>query len=277
MRSREVLKLGENLLKEFDGDDARIVAGILLEHVTGIEAFRHYSDEMEIEPEEREEFIHLILRRLSGEPVQYIIGWVGFMGLEISVEEGVFIPRPETEELVEIALREIKNIKNPVVFDIGTGSGAIGLAIAHFRDDAVVFMTDVSERACEVARYNAEKLGMEDKVKILNGDLFSPLSIVEPADLIVSNPPYIPEGLIPGLPEDVRREPEIALDGGEYGTDIINRILDEAWLYLKKRGNVLIEIDSVNLDYIKFPDRVKYRYLKDAYGNTRFLKAWRSE
>jgi release factor glutamine methyltransferase len=182
----------------------------------------------------------VLTRRANGEPLAYIEGARGFYGLELGCGPGVLVPRPETETVVDVALELIEHIARPVVVDIGTGSGAIALAIASQRPDAEVVATDISEEALAYARDNAKALGLD--VWFACGDLFDavPRELHGRADLIVSNPPYVRNGT--ELPPDVRAEPSIALYAGPDGTEVLQRIGDGAVEWLKPGGALVLEI-----------------------------------
>ena len=183
-------------------------------------------------------------RRAEGEPLQYLLGSAAFFGLELEVCEGVLVPRPETEVLVEQAVRLLKGISgNPQVVDMGTGSGAIAIAIAVSDPRVRITATDISSVALKVAKRNAGRHGVLDRISFLKGDLFKPLKHLKGSvDLIASNPPYIPQADENSLPIDVRREPTEALMGGWDGLDFFRRIAREAPVYLKEGGSVILEV-----------------------------------
>jgi len=277
MKTLEAIKIGRSLLQNYDGSQASIVAEILLEYVTGLPSHKFYSTNIEMGESEKTKYFELLDRRLRGEPVQYIIGETVFMGLKLKMSPGVFIPRPETEKIVEIALDLIAPLKKPVVYDVGTGSGAIAISIAKFKKDISVFASDISETALKTASTNIHMYNLEKKITLLKGNLLSPFKGYPVADLMISNPPYIPSDVISELPDDVQREPKTALNGGEGGTAIINRLLRNGWQHLEKTGALLIEIDEANIDSIMIPDFADYRVEKDYYNQVRFLKCWRKK
>lgn len=170
----------------------------------------------------------LIHRRLSSDPLAYIVGRREFYGLEIEVNEHVLIPRQETETLVDTALEFLgaTNNHSPTVVDVGTGSGAVALAIAANYPGSKVTATDVSGLALDVARRNSDRLQLADRVCLVRGDLLKPIS--GSVDVIVSNPPYIPNAQIARLQPEVQREPSVALDGGDDGLDVFRRLLSQA-------------------------------------------------
>jgi release factor glutamine methyltransferase len=182
----------------------------------------------------------LVARRASGEPLAYIVGSVSFGGIEIACGPGALVPRPETERLIDVALALIADVDAPAVVDIGTGTGAVAIAIAVHRPDARVIATDVSSDALAWARRNVTTLGVA--VELREGDLFTPLEAGTRFDLIVSNPPYIPDGL--DLPPDVMAEPDEALFGGVDGCGVLTRLVDEAGLWLADGGALAVEIGT---------------------------------
>ncbi len=186
-------------------------------------------------------------RRVRGEPVQYITGRAAFRGLDLAVDPTVLIPRPETEGLVEAVLavlrEELSRWREPRVLDLGTGSGAIALAIAAEWPTAVVTATDASEDALAVARANAAACGLVERVRMLHGDWFEPVAPDERFEVIVSNPPYIATGERDALQTQVREfEPERALFSGETGLEALREIVDEAPRHLVGGGLLALEL-----------------------------------
>ena len=193
------------------------------------------------EDDVRERAIALATRRISGEPLQYVTGLAGFRRLELAVGPGVFVPRPESEVLVEHVLGRLR--QGGTVVDLGTGSGAIALAIADERPDATVFATEASQDALDWALVNKTRLS--SPVEFLHGDLFAPLpeTIRGKVDLVVSNPPYIADDERSALPVDVLdHEPHIALFSGTDGTTVIERIAPSGTEWLRHGGWLMIEI-----------------------------------
>lgn len=181
-------------------------------------------------------------KRAKGFPVQYLIGTEGFMGLEFNVTPSVLIPRPDTEILVEKIIELIDNREGARILDIGTGSGAITISLAHYLKTAKVDTVDISLEATEVAKGNAEKNKVADRVTFLNGDVFEPVTEGTKYDVVVSNPPYIPSEDIEDLQIEVAvHEPRLALDGGQDGYDFYRRIINEAPAYLNEGGILAFE------------------------------------
>jgi len=190
-------------------------------------------------------FARLIERRAAREPIAYILRRKEFYSIDLEVGPAVLIPRPETETLVEVALEVLRESGGTLVIDVGTGSGAIGLAIAAKEPRAQVVATDLSADALAVARRNAERLGMAGRVETRHADFFSVLDGGSPLrrfDLIVSNPPYIADSEISGLqPEVSRYEPRVALAGGPDGMDFYRVMAREAPAHLAVRGHLVVE------------------------------------
>lgn len=222
------------------GEEARFEAELLLAHALGkTRAWLFAWPEFVPERVQREAFESLVAARERGEPVAYLIGWRAFRALDLLVTPAVLIPRPETELLVELALARIPQQAEVALADLGTGSGAIALALAHERPLARVLATDASADALAVARANAERLGLAN-VAFARGDWCAALGEAR-FDLIVSNPPYI-AAADPHLREgDLRHEPAAALASGSDGLDAIRTIVAQAPMHLREGGWLLFE------------------------------------
>lgn len=189
-----------------------------------------------------EKLTDFVSRRCDGEPVHRIVGWREFFGRRFEINPHTLVPRPDTETLVEAVLENARHRKDPLtILDLGTGSGVIAISLAAELAHCEVCGVDVSLRALEVARRNAESYGVDARVEFVHGDLFQPVS--GRFDLIVSNPPYIASSDIDSLVVDVRQfDPRLALDGGHDGLEFYRRILCDAGSFLNENGQIGLEI-----------------------------------
>lgn len=240
---RRILEWTTGYLAEHGSESPRLEAEILLAHARGcprIQLYTHYDDVL---PKEvRSRMRELVKRRAAAEPVAYLVGHREFFSLDFEVTPDVFIPRPETELLVMEALERIKDREAPRVFDLGTGSGCIAVAIAVNAPKARVTAVDLSPEALPVARRNAQRHGVADRVTFLCGNLFTPLASEGPFDAIACNPPYVATTDEPRLQPDVRQhEPPSSLYAGEDGLDVMKRIVAGAPNHLKPGGCLLLE------------------------------------
>jgi len=205
----------------------------------------------ELEDDQQSEFESFVARRCLGEPAAYVTGRREFWSLDFAVSRDVLVPRPETEHLVETGLRFLDSWTGPIrILELGTGSGAVAVSLAHERKDIEVWATDVSVAALRVARGNARQHGLGERIHFLEGDLFEALGSVQaPFAAILSNPPYIARGDLANLPCGVRDwEPLSALDGGPDGMDFHRRIISEGSSYLCPGGLLALEIGSSMAD-----------------------------
>ena len=246
MTIREALRAATARLTQASVPDADVDASYLLASVLKEDTLAmRINGHRELTEEQRAAFGQLCDRRAAREPLQYILGETEFMGLTFHVEPGVLIPRADTEILVEKALEWMK--PGARVLDIGTGSGAIAVSLAKLGRQTQVTAVDVSDRALEIARRNAERNGAA--VEFVKSDCFSALK-GRKYDMIVSNPPYISEDEMRGLMPEVTREPELALFGGADGLDFYRRISREAPEYLNEGGCLLFEIGWLQKDAV---------------------------
>jgi len=236
---REALDQAQAALAARSIEDARLEAEVLLRHVLDLTRAGLYSDFYRTLTEAQlARFWQLVKRRLAGEPVAYITGHREFYGLDFTVTPDVLIPRPETETLVEQAVR-LAGDRALSIADIGTGCGAIAVCLAKHLPTARVFATDISPAALEVARRNCERHHLTDRVILLLGDLLAPLT--GPVDMIVANLPYVRTTDLPAV-NTSGFEPRLALDGGVDGLNQIRRLCAAAPPYLNPGGALLLEI-----------------------------------
>ncbi|MCI5547436.1 MAG: peptide chain release factor N(5)-glutamine methyltransferase [Clostridiales bacterium] len=213
-------------------------------------------------------------RRVSGEPLQYILGDTGFMGLTFRCDRRALIPRQDTETLVETALGRMKGTARPRVLDLCCGTGAIGLSVAHYRRDARVTLTDVSADALALTEDNRRALNIENAV-LRQGDLFEAVR-GETFDMILTNPPYLTEDDMAALQREVRLEPALALYGGADGLMFYRRIASEAALYLNAGGVILLEVGQGQAQDVRAlfgPPMGSFRVHRDLNGIERVVEA----
>jgi release factor glutamine methyltransferase len=221
---------------------ARLEAQLLLAHVLGCSRVQLYTGfDKPLGEQELAAYRALIKRRLGGESVSYLLGEQEFWGLPFYVDAHVLVPRPDTETLIDVtrALRADREAACRVL-DLCTGSGAIAIALAKELPGATVVATELSIEAVAVAKKNAERNAVADRVAVRLGDLFAPVA-GERFDVIVSNPPYIASAVIATLSAEVQREPRMALDGGADGLAFYDRICDTAREYLLPGGALVVE------------------------------------
>ncbi len=244
-------------------EDAAKEAEILITETLHIDKSKLYTGSLEISEDTSKQIDALASRRASGEPIQYIIGHVDFYGLKINVGKGVLIPRPETELLVEEAIKLVRSQKPEArsqrirILDLCTGSGCIAIALARHLPDADVYGVDKSDTAIHYATRNATENDVRN-VHFIKGDLFEPITAhcslftVHCFDCIVSNPPYIKTGDIQNLQREIKDyEPVDALNGGEDGLDFYRRIFENAHKFLKENGIIIFEIGHDQADDVE--------------------------
>ena len=263
--------------------DARRDAELLLCHALGKDRawlLIHMQDHLD--DQGRRVYERDIDRRSVREPLQYITGIQEFWGLPFKVTPAVLIPRPETELVVESAIKAAARSAAPVIIDLCTGSGCIAISLAKELPRARIFATDRSEDALEIARQNARQNSVAERVRFLAGDLFGPLEEMDlrmGVDIIVTNPPYIRSEELPTLQPEVRDfEPEMALIAGAVGTEIAERIIITAHNYLRSGGSLIMEMGMGQTDAIRkiIADTNRYRkpeVLKDLAGIERVITA----
>jgi len=231
-------------LKRHGAESPRLDAEVMLAHVLGyerVQLYTHYEDVVGEGPRKR--YRELVKRRAEGAPVAYLVERKEFYSLRFDVTPAVLIPRPETEYVVLGFLEAAKGLEAPTAVDVGTGSGCLAVSCTKHHPSARFVAIDVSPEALDVARRNAERHGVADRIEFLEGDLLAPVAGRPAFDLIVSNPPYIPTGDIEGLEPGVRDfEPRLALDGGADGLDCYRRLVEQAIPLLKPGGRLILEI-----------------------------------
>jgi release factor glutamine methyltransferase len=240
----EWLKIAEAQLRSGQHPDrARRDGETLLLHVVQRNrAFLMAHGREELDVAHAERCAELLDRRTAGEPIQYILGEAEFYGLPFHVTHDVLIPRPETEHLVEKALELAARYRQPRIADVGTGSGAIAVALAYQLPDARITAIDLSSRALNIAQENAALNGVEERLRFLQGDLVAPVAS-EQFDIVVSNPPYVSSADRESLDLEVRNyEPAEALFAGEDGLDVYRRLIPAACAVLVPGGALVLEI-----------------------------------
>ena len=225
--------------------EPRLEPEIMLTNVLGVPRHRLYAvQDQGLPAQAHQALAQFIERRLKREPLAYILGHKEFYGIDLVVDPGVMVPRPETELLVERAIlvcMERMDQGRPVVVDVGTGAGGIAINLALHLPKARVFATEVSPSALEVARANIRTHKVEERITLVQGNLLA--TVEGPVDVIVANLPYIPSDRLKKLQPEVRWEPPIALDGGPDGLDLIRKLLGQARENLSRSGIALLEID----------------------------------
>jgi release factor glutamine methyltransferase len=313
MDIRAALKEGMAQLRAAQIPSHTLAAELLLMHALERDrAWMYGHPEESLDPAAAEKFRALIARRAAGEPVQYLTGKQEFWGLEFEVTPAVLIPRPETEHVMEVALARLgeRGIKIHMdtgapretlrVADVGTGSGCLAVALAWELPHAEVVATDISEPALEVARRNAARHGVAERVHFLQRDLLTGLAQTDPSgvvaryamaastqngplfDLIVSNPPYIARNEAEQLQREVRdHEPHAALFGGATGTEMYQRLIDQARELLRDRGILVLELGHDSAEHVRGifdaqPAWTKVAITMDLAGIPRVLAAERA-
>ena len=261
MRLSEVVVRATNYLARHGVESPRETAEALLEYFLDTDRSGLYARTEGLDTRTAKLFGRALCQRCHGVPLQYLTGEQQFLDLVLGVAPGVFVPRPETEVLVERSLQVLDRTEAPVVADVGTGTGAMALAIKRRRPDATVYATDISEESVAVARANASRHSLD--VTVLQGDLFSPLppELRGRLNLVVSNPPYVTLDDYDTLPEEVKSEPYEALVGG---TDLHDRLTAEAPEWLHPGGWLVMEIGAAQGDEVK-------RILLDRFENVEVL------
>jgi release factor glutamine methyltransferase len=236
---RQALTLAISILTAGGIEEASLESEILLRHVLKLDRVQLYlSLDKELSTEQEASYLEIISRRRKGEPSAYITHSREFYGLDFYVDSRVLIPRPETELLVAKALEYAQKHQIETIADIGTGCGNIAICLAVHLPQARIYATDISTGALEVARFNCSRHGVNN-IQLLHGSLLEPLP--EPVDIIVSNMPYIKQSEL-RLVNSAQFEPQLALDGGENGLEVISRLCQQVHNKLRPGGCLLLEI-----------------------------------
>jgi release factor glutamine methyltransferase len=246
MEIMPLLKKAQDYLSTKGIENPRLTTEILLAHCLGLKRIDLYLNyDRPLNERELSTYRSLLSRRAQHYPLQYLTGEVEFYSSRFLLAEGVFIPRPETEVLVERVKEAIE--REAMVADIGTGCGVIAISLAKIFPLARFYASDIFEDAIRVAKDNAVKNRVEERITFLLGDLLAPFKGLEgKLDAVVSNPPYIPGDKLDNLPDEVRLyEPKAAVDGGKGGTEIQKRIISEAWPYLREGGILALEVGDL--------------------------------
>lgn len=270
------MEKGKQKLIENQIEEANIIARVLLQFVLALNRTELLmNQEQEVEEKKRQEYEKVIQKIIEGIPMQYITHKQEFYGMPFYVDENVLIPQPDTEILVEEVVNLAKNQQENIL-DIGTGSGAIGIALASNITSANITISDISKKALEIAKKNAIENKVIQKIKLVQSNLFE--NIEGTFSIIVSNPPYIETEIIKELPKQVQNEPILALDGGKDGLTFYRKLVEEAPNYLRQGGYLCMEIGYNQkedvLELLQNSPRYQHTYSKkDLSGNDRIIIA----
>jgi len=273
----EVLKRASDHFQKRGSDSARLDAEVLLAHALGLRRLDLYLkfDRPLSEPE-LTKYRELVAKRAKGDPVAYLVGHKEFMGLDFVVTRAVLVPNPDTEVLVQRAVEVARESKRPLrVADVGTGSGCIAIAIAHYAPNVDVVASDITTEALEIARRNVESHGLSDRVQLVCGDMMGPFA--GSFDLVCANLPYVAVGS--NLAPEVVAQPARALYAQVDGSALVTRLLDDTPAHLNAGGRVLAELDpsilSLTLDAAT-RNFTGHRIHRDLAGHERVIEAWSS-
>lgn len=240
--------------------NARYDAELILAHclqLTRMQLFLNF--DRPLKESELDAIRPLVARRGKREPLQYVLGTTSFRGIEIKCDSRALIPRPETETLVDHALELLKGVESPYILDIGTGTGAISIAMATQLPLAKVLAVDISEDALQLALYNVQANKLFERIELQKSNLFENITANQQFDLIISNPPYIPIAQKEHLQQEVvQYEPHLALFSGVKGLDLANILIEQARKYLKDSGKMILELGEEHykdLETIKIEEK----------------------
>ena len=276
MQIKEAMRKGMIKLKTNDVKEPSLKARLLMQYI--LNRPREYilvHDDKQLTLRQNVDYFKLIKKLIEGVPLQHITHQQEFMKLMFYVDENVLIPRPDTEVLVEEVIKLAKSINAKKILDLCTGSGAIAVSLAKYIEGSQITATDISRKALSIAKLNATNNNVEDKITFVSSDLFQNIS-EEKYDIIVSNPPYIKRKVIKTLDEEVKREPIIALDGGNDGLDFYKKIIGNAYQYLKYKGYLCLEIGYDQKDEVIDLINKEEKYIdtyskKDLFDNDRIV------
>jgi release factor glutamine methyltransferase len=271
----EVLKLASEHLGKHGSESARLDAEVMLAGALGLRRLDLYLQfDRPLSEAELSVYRAQVARRAHGEPVAYVVGHKEFMALDFEVTPAVLVPNPDTELLVQVAVARAREAGRPLrAADVGTGSGCIAIALAHYAPEVEIWAGDVSSQALEVAARNVAKHSLEPRIHLACGDLMDPLPGT--FDLVCANLPYLAAGC--QLPADVVAQPSVALYAGGDGAELVMRLLEAAPARLNPGGRVLLEVDPSILSSVR--DRAAeffadHRIHNDLRGHERVLEAW---
>ena len=276
MQIKEAMRKGMIKLKTNDVKEPNLKARLLMQYI--LNRPREYilvHDDKQLTLRQNVDYFKLIKKLIEGVPLQHITHQQEFMKLMFYVDENVLIPRPDTEILVEEVIKLAKSINAKKILDLCTGSGAIAVSLAKYIEGSQITATDISRKALSIAKLNATNNDVEDRITFVSSDLFQNIS-EEKYDIIVSNPPYIKRKVIKTLDEEVKREPIIALDGGNDGLDFYKKIIGNAYQYLKYKGYLCLEIGYDQKDEVIDLINKEEKYIdtyskKDLFDNDRIV------
>ena len=276
MTIKQAIIKGTTILKLDNISTPKMKTRLLLQYV--LKKPRQYLivyDNKELTKKEEQEYLKYIQMVKNGEPIEHITHQKEFMKLNFYVDKNVLIPRQDTEILVEEIIKIAKHIKAKKILDLCTGSGAIAISLAKYIDNIQITALDISSKAIDIATKNARINNVEDRITFVESNLFDSLA-EEKYDIIVSNPPYIKRKVIEKLDKEVRKEPIIALDGGEDGLEFYRKIIDNGYKYLKYGGYIGLEIGYDQKEDVTKIIKEKQHYKntfckKDLYDNDRVI------
>jgi len=277
MRAAKLLKEGKRELRSVNDrfgwqGDEDVQAWDILAHILG----RQPDEDEKVSKETEKAFNKLVKRRMTGEPLAFILGWVDFLDFRMTVKSGAFVPRLTSEFLAQQAIRRLRNRKAPVHVDLATGIGPVAIASARAVRKANVYGVDISDKAVEQAQENAAKLGATNTT-FLAGDMFSPLppDLKGNVDVVTIHPPYVPNGELDDLPLEIKKyEPKHTLtDNSKDGLELTRRVISEGREWLRPGGWVLIEIVAMEFKRIKpLLKAAGYTDIKSTHGDLKLTR-----